>query len=118
MEFVRFQAMRTSIMLAEQRGAFPKIHGSIYDPENLTWKPPQPIKPYENNWGRPDLDWQEIVEGIRKHGIRNAAQTTIAPTGTMLPLPGVRIWCGAVFAPLTSNTSDRGMIVINLYQSA
>jgi ribonucleoside-diphosphate reductase alpha chain len=110
MEFVRFQAMRTSIMLAEQRGAFPKIHGSIYDPENLTWKPPQPIKPYEYNWGRPDLDWQEIVEGIRKHGIRNAAQTTIAPQEQLLPVAGCEGYgCEPVFAlAYIRHVNDRG----------
>ncbi|HET6822732.1 MAG TPA: adenosylcobalamin-dependent ribonucleoside-diphosphate reductase, partial [Anaerolineales bacterium] len=31
MEFVRYHAMKTSIELAEERGAFPAIEGSIYD---------------------------------------------------------------------------------------
>jgi ribonucleoside-diphosphate reductase alpha chain len=99
MEFVRFYAMQTSIELAQERGSFPAIEGSIYDPENLTWTPPQSIVPHEHDWGRPDLDWDAIYAGIRKHGIRNAAQTTVAPTGTIATVAGCEGYgCEPVFA--------------------
>ena len=99
MEFIRFHAMRTSIQLAETRGAFPAIEGSIYDPRNITWSPPGPIDEYQNDHNRPALDWNEIVEGIRLHGIRNAAQTTIAPTGTIATVAGCEGYgCEPVFA--------------------
>ncbi|MFZ5810229.1 MAG: adenosylcobalamin-dependent ribonucleoside-diphosphate reductase [Chloroflexota bacterium] len=98
-EFVRYHSMRTSIELAKQRGPFLAIKGSIYDPEKLVWKPPMPIFPYVQNWGRPPLDWEAIVEGIRQHGIRNAAQTTIAPTGTIATVAGCEGYgCEPVFA--------------------
>lgn len=98
-EFVRYHAMRTSIELAKARGPFLAIKGSIYDPENLTWKPPMPIFPYTQNWGRPYLDWNVILDGIRTHGIRNAAQTTIAPTGTIATVAGCEGYgCEPVFA--------------------
>jgi ribonucleoside-diphosphate reductase alpha chain len=45
MEFVRYHAMQASVELAEQRGAFPAIPGSIYDPANLRWDPPKPLIP-------------------------------------------------------------------------
>jgi len=99
MEFIRFHAMKTSIELAKERGAFPAIKGSIYDPENLKWKPPQPTASYEHDYGRPSLNWLEIVEGIKKYGIRNAAQTTIAPTGTVGTVAGCEGYgCEPVFA--------------------
>lgn len=99
MEFVRYHAMRTSVKLAEQRGAFPAISGSIYDPTSIKWQPPQPLNPYSHNWGRPDLDWQAIEDGIRTHGIRNAAQTTVAPTGTIATVAGCEGYgCEPVFA--------------------
>ena len=41
-----------------QRGAFPAIKGSIYDPKELHWQPPTPLNPYENDWGRPAVDWE------------------------------------------------------------
>ncbi len=99
MEFVRYHAMRTSIELARQRGAFPAIHGSIYDPQNLHWQPPTSIIPYTHDWGRPALDWEIIIQGIRAYGIRNAAQTTVAPTGTIATVAGCEGYgCEPVFA--------------------
>ncbi len=99
MEFVRFVCMRTSIELAQERGPFLAIQGSIYDPENLSWEPPRPLQPYARDFGRPALDWGEIVAGIKRHGIRNAAQTTVAPTGTIATVSGCEGYgCEPVFA--------------------
>ena len=99
MEFVRFHAMKTSVQLAKEREPFLAIEGSIYDPANLTWKSPTPLRPYTRDFERPGLDWTEIVEGIKKHGIRNAAQTTVAPTGTIATVSGCEGYgCEPVFA--------------------
>jgi ribonucleoside-diphosphate reductase alpha chain len=98
-EFVRFHTMRTSIERAQERGAFPAIQGSIYDPVSLKWRPPTPLSPYVYDFGRPHLDWNEIVQGIRAHGIRNAAQTTVAPTGTIATVSGCEAYgCEPAFA--------------------
>ena len=99
MEFVRYHAMKTSIELAQERGPFPAIQGSIYDMDNMTWTPPQSLIPYQNNWGRPPVEWEAVAEGIRKYGIRNAAQTTVAPTGTIATVAGCEGYgCEPVFA--------------------
>ncbi|GAB4500738.1 MAG: hypothetical protein Fur0035_02780 [Anaerolineales bacterium] len=99
MEFVRYHAMQTSIQMAEERGAFPAISGSIYDPKNLKWSAPKAILPITKRWGAPTLDWQEIRRGIKKFGIRNAAQTTVAPTGTIATVAGCEGYgCEPVFA--------------------
>lgn len=99
MEFIRFHTMKTSIELARERGAFSAISGSIYDPDHIQWTPVEPRIEYSHNYGRPDLEWDGIVEGIKKHGIRNAAQTTIAPTGTIATVAGVEGYgCEPVFA--------------------
>ncbi len=99
MEFVRYHAMVTSIELAEERGPFPAIEGSIYDMDNMTWTPPQTLVKYEHDWGRPQVGWEAVVEGIRRHGIRNAAQTTVAPTGTIATVAGCEGYgCEPVFA--------------------
>ncbi|WP_082390129.1 adenosylcobalamin-dependent ribonucleoside-diphosphate reductase [Ornatilinea apprima] len=98
-EFIRYHSMLESIRLAEARGAFPAIQGSIYDPANLTWQPPQPLQPYQNDWGRPEIDWDAVTQGILRHGIRNAAQATIAPTGTIATVAGCEGYgCEPVFA--------------------
>ncbi len=99
MEFVRYHAMLTSIELAQERGPFPAIEGSIYDMDDMTWTPPQSLIPYQNNWSRPEFQWEAIVKGIKQHGIRNAAQTTVAPTGTIATVAGCEGYgCEPVFA--------------------
>jgi ribonucleoside-diphosphate reductase alpha chain len=99
MEFVRYHAMKTSIELAEERGPFPAIEGSIYDMDNMTWTPPQSLVSDQNHWSKPEVQWDAIVDGIRKHGIRNAAQTTVAPTGTIATVAGCEGYgCEPVFA--------------------
>jgi ribonucleoside-diphosphate reductase alpha chain len=101
MEFIRYHAMRASIELARERGPFPAIQGSIYDPEALRWTSPQPLTPYAHpeRWDRPPPDWDAIIEGIGCCGIRNAAQTTVAPTGTIATVAGCEAYgCEPVFA--------------------
>jgi ribonucleoside-diphosphate reductase alpha chain len=99
MEYVRYHCMQTSIELAEERGPFPSIEGSIYDPKNIAWSPPQPLSPYNEDYGRPELKWSRILQGIQKNGIRNAAQTTVAPTGTIATVAGCEGYgCEPVFA--------------------
>lgn len=102
MEFVRFHCMKKSIALAEERGPFLAFEGSIYDAGasgQMVWQHPVPLKPFTRDWQRPELDWDGIVEGIRAHGIRNAAQTTVAPTGTIATVCGVEGYgCEPVFA--------------------
>jgi ribonucleoside-diphosphate reductase alpha chain len=100
MEFVRFHTMDASIQRAIERGPFPWIKGSIYDPDLLdsvgfgaeysvgnkvavTWEAPVAIVAHQNHdFGRPAIDWDLIRDTLRQNGIRNAAQNTIAPTGT------------------------------------
>lgn len=110
MEFVRFHAMKTSIALAQERGAFPAIKGSIYDPENMKWQPPTPLFPYSRNLHRPALDWSEIVAGIKQYGIRNGCQTTVAPTGTIATVSGCEAYgCEPVFAlAYIRHVNDKG----------
>jgi adenosylcobalamin-dependent ribonucleoside-diphosphate reductase len=102
MEFVRFHCMKRSIELAQERQPFLAFAGSIYDsaqPGGMKWQPPQPVTPFTRDWARPLVDWQEIVTGIQQHGIRNAAQTTVAPTGTIATVCGCEGYgCEPVFA--------------------
>ncbi len=99
MEFVRYHAMKTSVELAEERGPFPAIEGSIYDMDNLKWSAPTALENYQHNWNRPNVEWEAIVTGIKSHGIRNAAQTTVAPTGTIATVAGCEGYgCEPVFA--------------------
>lgn len=102
MEYVRYHCMLQSVDLAEERGPFLAFEGSIYDAKRdggMSWQPPTPVAPYTHKWSRPKVDWNKVVRGIKKHGIRNAAQTTVAPTGTIATVCGCEGYgCEPVFA--------------------
>lgn len=111
-EWFRYWTMRASIERAAERGAFPDITGSIYDPDLLKelgfgaeyeygtlWAPPKSIIPYTYDFGRPPVDWNDICEGMLEYGIRNSAQNTVAPTGTISNVAGLEgSGCECVFA--------------------
>jgi len=98
-EFIRYHAILTSIELSKIRGAFPAIKGSIYDPDQMSWVPPEPLTPFSSDFKRPAVDWEKVNQGIKTNGIRNAAQTTIAPTGTIATVAGCEGYgCEPVFA--------------------
>jgi ribonucleoside-diphosphate reductase alpha chain len=99
MEFIRYHAMTASIDLARVRGPFPGIVGSIYDPQNVTWSVPKPLVKHVSDFGRPLVDWKQLMKDLKKHGIRNGAQTTVAPTGSIATISGLEGYgCEPVFA--------------------
>ena len=110
MEFVRYHCMLTSVELAKERGSFPAIEGSIYDPEDCSWTVPEPLVPHTSNFARPAIHWHRVLDGIQEHGIRNAAQTTVAPTGTIATVAGCEGYgCEPVFAlAYTRHVNDKG----------
>ena len=99
MEFIRYYSMASSIELARLRGPFPGIVGSIYDPQNVTWTVPKPLITHKTDFGRPKIDWKILLSDLKKHGIRNGAQTTVAPTGSIATISGLEGYgCEPVFA--------------------
>jgi len=119
MEFIRYHSMMASVSLARERGPFPAIKGSIYDPESPSWRPPEALRPFSRDWGRPDLAWDEILAGMKRYGIRNGAQTTVAPTGTVGTVAGCEGYgCEPVFAlAYTRTVKDDGRDLKLTYSS-
>ena len=135
-EFVRYHSMNCSVDLAIERGAFPAIKGSIYDPDNFRWKVPSPLpsndfpkdeyadfnKFYDAKqiaYNRPALNWNALRDRILKYGIRNSAQTTIAPTGTIATVSGCEGYgCEPKFAlAYIRHVNDNGKDLVLKYSS-
>jgi len=81
MKFINEKAKSASVRLAETRGTFPNWEGSVYDPNSSYFK----------------------GEELR---LRNAALTTIAPTGTLSNLIGV---AGGI-EPILAVTYERSSV--------
>ncbi|MEM1645383.1 MAG: adenosylcobalamin-dependent ribonucleoside-diphosphate reductase [Ignisphaera sp.] len=94
-EWIEYNIALASIELAKERKAF-----ALYDPEKYrpTWLTVKPLeellniakikdKPSDKVLKiiekRPTVNWQYVEELRKKYGIRNAALTSIAPTGTI-----------------------------------
>ena len=98
-EFMRYYSLKESVELARERGSFPAIKGSIYDRDNFRFEKPVPLTGFVHDFGRPSLDWDSLIVDMKRFGVRNGAQTTIAPTGTISTVAGIEGYgCEPVFA--------------------
>ncbi len=75
-EWLTYYAMLESIERARERGVFPLYDESSYVDGEI------PVEGYYHKelW---TLDWDYLVENIKKYGIRNLEVTSIAPTGSI-----------------------------------
>jgi len=81
-EFIAYHAYLASVELAKERGPFPLYWDSAYPRGEL------PIEGFYHpeEW---TLNWNKLIEGMKKHGIRNSHVTTVAPTGSISMLVDV-----------------------------
>ncbi|MFW6421461.1 MAG: adenosylcobalamin-dependent ribonucleoside-diphosphate reductase [Candidatus Bipolaricaulota bacterium] len=75
-ETLTYVAMDESVQLAKERGSFPRYHQSGYPEGEI------PVAGYYESKYRNE-DWQSLIKKAQTQGIRNAAHTTIAPTGSI-----------------------------------
>ncbi|EHR79716.1 response regulator SirA [Thermococcus litoralis DSM 5473] len=75
-EYLTFYAYKYSIEAAKKRGTFPLYEKTKYPEGEL------PIEGYYHReiW---NLPWDELVEEIKRYGVRNAMVTTCPPTGSV-----------------------------------
>ncbi|MEM3370275.1 MAG: adenosylcobalamin-dependent ribonucleoside-diphosphate reductase [Candidatus Woesearchaeota archaeon] len=104
MEFINFHSKLESIELAKERGVFPLYEESFY---------PEGRMPFEGfyhpeSWHQ---DWNIVVEGIKKYGLRNAFTTVIAPTGSISMIAGT----SSGIEPVFSLVFEKRVVVGNFY---
>ncbi|WP_297437274.1 adenosylcobalamin-dependent ribonucleoside-diphosphate reductase [Thermococcus sp.] len=75
-EYLTFYAYRQSVETAKERGPFPLYEKSRYKDGEL------PVEGFYHReiW---NLPWDELVEEIKKYGVRNGMVTTCPPTGSV-----------------------------------
>jgi ribonucleoside-diphosphate reductase alpha chain len=101
MEAINYWSKEASVELAKERGSFPAFEGSIYAQGKLPIPMTNdqiPMTKVQSATCNPQFDWNDLIERIRKHGIRNATTTTIAPTGSIGIIAGASGGIEPIFA--------------------
>lgn len=93
MEFISHCAIHASSLLAKERGKYSSYTGSLWDRGFL---PIDTIDLLAKERGLPleidskeSLDWSDVRNHIRQHGMRNSYVMAIAPTATISQIAGV-----------------------------
>ncbi|PCN50962.1 ribonucleoside-diphosphate reductase [Candidatus Geothermarchaeota archaeon ex4572_27] len=81
MEFINYHSKLASVELAKERGPFPLFDKSDYKEGKL---------PFAGFYDRKSwtMNWDYVVEQIKRHGLRNGYTTVIAPTGSISMIAG------------------------------
>ncbi len=90
MEAIAYWSKEASVELARERGAFPAFKDSIYPEGKLPFPEPKTSPS--------GFDWERLIARIKEHGLRNAATTTIAPTGSISIIAGCSSGIEPIFA--------------------
>ncbi len=92
MEFISYHTILGSSLLAKERGAYESFKGSKWD-RNLF--PQDTIDLLEKDRGEKTLvkrgekmDWTEVRDHVKSHGMRNSNTMAIAPTATISNIAG------------------------------
>lgn len=93
MNIIAKEAFLASIDLAKEKGAFPLLDKDLYLNSGY-------LKKHIENDG-----WEDVADGIKKYGIRNARIMSVAPVGTMSLTFGDN--CSSGLEPTFMNEIDR-----------
>lgn len=105
-EALNYHSKQESIELAKKRGKFPYYDKSFYNEGRLPFSASENLKK-----GSSKFNWQEILDGIKKYGIRNSVTTVVAPTGSISMIAG----CSSGIEPVYSLIFEKNVAVGSFY---
>lgn len=99
-ETIYYQAIQTSMKLAEKYGSFPAFKDSRYADGQLQ---PQLAEGLQSEMPELNYDWKDLAWQVKQRGLRNSLLVAIAPTATIASISG----CYESIEPQVSNFFKR-----------
>jgi len=90
-EYFSLHAIRSSALLAKERGAYKSFSGSLWDQDILPLDSWNNLMDYrgKKRSQKTNFDWTDVRGLIKEHGMRNSNTMAIAPTATIGYINGV-----------------------------
>ncbi|MEN3028938.1 MAG: ribonucleoside-diphosphate reductase subunit alpha [Aquificaceae bacterium] len=105
-ERIAYYAIRGSMELAKERGAYPLFEGSDWSKGVFFGRSPEENQKLSRN----GFDWRTLAEEVKKSGMRNAYLLAVMPTGSTSLIVGATPSVDPIFAKFYKEENMSGIL--------
>jgi len=108
-ERIAYYAIKGSMQLAKERGAYPLFEGSDWSKGIFFGREPEENQKISEENGN-NLDWIGLAEDVKRYGLRNAYLLALMPTGSTSLIIGATPSIDPIFAKYYKEENMSGIL--------